>query len=136
MDNLIEKIEDEDIEEEEFDFREIAEEALGRYNNSMTEEIIDMIIDNSNNAETLEDVKEHLSDVTAYGCVSGCVDGMIDYSETSEFFEKHYDDIFELCNEIQAEQGLPLNIEFSANNLSWLAYEETCRKILNHIEFL
>lgn len=91
-------------------------------------------------AEDLLDTEDeylegHMKDVLNYGCISGTVSSMIYYADTSKFFKKHYDEIFEMLEDIKQQIGsIDFLKEINANNLSWLAYEETTRKIMDELE--
>lgn len=82
-----------------------------------------------------EDIESHMKDVMNHGCVSGTVSSMIYYNDTRKFFEKHYDEIFDLIEGLRCEFDIDAIVkEFNFNNLSWLAYEECTRKLMNELE--
>lgn len=84
--------------------------------------MLNILISNIEDYDTLEDIKYFIENENI--CISGNVSGLIYYSETHSIFEKYYNDIFELYNELKEEYEL--NFELTANNLVWFAYEELC----------
>ena len=65
---------------------------------------------------------------------SGCVSALIYYHQTEEFFKKHMDDIFTVYNELRDMYGdCPIRKDYdvNANSLSWMAFEEVNRLLLD-----
>jgi len=83
-----------------------------------------------NEALKYDDPKTFFTDLMTYGCQSGMVSKLIYYTDTHKFFDKYYDQIDELREEIEDSFGEPLKIEGDLKNwLAWFAFEETARKI-------
>lgn len=55
-------------------------------------------------ADTYE--PEELQEIAQHGCESGCVSGMIYYSETAVLFDKYRDDLFDIIYNYGDETGL------------------------------
>ena len=79
------------------------------------------------------DIECHIKDILNHGCISGTVSSMIYYNDTRKFFEKHYDEIFELLEEYKYECG-DIHFELNFNNLAWFGYEECVRQLANELE--
>lgn len=91
--------------------------------------VIDIIEEESEGLPT-----EYMKDVYEHGCVSGCVGALIYYYQTEEFFKKHMDDIFTVYNELRDMYGdCPIRKDYdvNANSLSWMAFEEVNRLLLD-----
>ena len=52
--------------------------------------------------------EEQLKDIAEHGCESGCAPGFIYYYETSEFFDRHQDEIEEFLYEVIGEDYLTI----------------------------
>jgi hypothetical protein len=48
---------------------------------------------------------EQLIDISTFGCVSGCANGMIYYYETLEIYNKYADELHEIVSNITLEFG-------------------------------
>ena len=84
--------------------------------------------------ETDEEIKTFFDDLLRYGCASGMVSSLIYYADTHAFYERHYDEIEELREEIEESIGEPLKIKYDLKNFfAWLAFEETARKIAEEL---
>lgn len=86
-----------------------------------------------------EDRKSAYQDLRQYGCVSGMVNGMIYYTDTLDFFERHQDEINDMIKEwmdsvggegpfIAGFKGYddddPLCLyEINRNLIAWFAFE-------------
>lgn len=98
------------------------------------ESIMNYVIDDILDQE--EDYQEgYIQDVLNNGCQSGMVSGLIYFNQTKDFFVEYLDDIEEILEDIKDSTGE----EFSPsspryNHLAWLGYEETMRKIAEHLE--
>ena len=92
------------------------------------EEWLDNIDDKTNAG-----VKIWINDLMTSGCQSGMVCGLIYYTDTHAFFDKYYDEIDELREELEDNMG-PLQIKGDMKNFyAWLAFEETARKIADKL---
>ena len=83
--------------------------------------------------EEEDEIREYILEVLHYGCVSGVVSSLIYYHQTKDFFQKYFEEILEIANEVK-EYGF--NIDLNCNDLSWLAYEEIVRRIASELEIL
>ena len=79
-----------------------------------------------------EDIKGYIENVLTYGCVSGCVSSLTYYHQTKDFFQKYFEEILKIANDMKEEYGLD-NIDLNYNDLSWLSYEETVREIASEL---
>lgn len=97
--------------------------------------------------EDLGAIKSYLEDVLNHGCVSGIVSKLIYYDDTIKFYNYYEEEIENLVNEFKEEKNYKKRADFIAslngnsesitqekNLLSWFAYEETARKILDILE--
>ena len=75
-----------------------------------------------------EDIKGYIENVLNYGCVSGVVNSLTYYYQTKNFFQKYFEEILEVAEEVKEEYGIN-NIDLNYNSLSWLAYEEIVQRI-------
>ena len=89
--------------------------------------ILDDILDYENE----DAMKDYISNVLNYGCVSGIVSSLTYYYQTKDFFQKYFEEILEIAEKIKEECNI--DIELNANSLSWLAYEETLRNIASEL---
>lgn len=65
-------------------------------------------------------------DLLQHGCVSGMVSGMIYYTDTHSFFDKHYAAIETIREEVEENLGEKLSLNGDLKNaLAWFAFEET-----------
>ena len=87
--------------------------------------VIEDILDNGENDE---EIKSYIENVLNYGCVSGTVSSLTYYSQTKNFFQKYFEEILEVAEEVKEEYGIN-NIDLNYNSLSWLAYEEIVQRI-------
>jgi hypothetical protein len=82
-----------------------------------------------------EDQQSYIHDVINNGCESGIVGYLIYYTDTDEFFAKHYKDILELINNYREETGEVPNLsEWNAEKLSWFAYERAMYLLNEYLE--
>lgn len=101
------------------------------------------VLEDLEDYETKEDKLNYLKDVLNHGCQSGIVCGLIYYKDTNDFFDEYEEEIETLISEMMDSFGIetrPLfieslngsaeNIQQEKNLLSWFAYEETARKVL------
>jgi len=84
--------------------------------------------------ETDEEIKTFFDDLLQHGCASGMVSSLIYYADTHAFYERHYNEIEELREELEESLGDPLKIKYDLKNFfAWLAFEETARKIAEEL---
>jgi len=96
---------------------------------NITEEVI-------KEAMEYDNPKDFFEDLLQYGCQSWMVGWLVRYTDTHEFFDKHYDEIEELRNELD-EQWIELNIPTHTdlkNFLAWLSFEEKSRELYDSLE--
>ena len=80
-----------------------------------------------------EEIKGYIQDVINYGCKSGIVTSLIYLNETRNFFKEYFEEILDIYQDIR-EELLLTGVEVNYNDLSWLAYEETVRRIASELE--
>ena len=88
--------------------------------------------------------KSTISDVTWHGCSGGTISELIYYADTSAFYDKYKEEIFERLNnmaqDMDCESILHLIVTFNGvkevgshlqlqNLLAWWAAEDVCREI-------
>lgn len=82
-----------------------------------------------------DDPKAFFNDLTRHGCISGMIGGLIYYTDTHTFFEKHYDEIQELKDELEESIWQSLDIQWDIKNfLAWFAVEEIAYTIVSSWE--
>lgn len=98
--------------------------------------------------ETFEEAISYLNDVM-HGCSSGIVSRLIYYVDTIKFYDDNEDEIENLIENYTDDFGHKNRFEFigslngadnigdigqEKNLLSWFAYEETARRLLEELE--
>lgn len=81
--------------------------------------------------------KDFFEQLQQYWCVSWMVGSLIRYSDTHKFFEKHYEEIQEIRDELQ-ESWVPVEIPTNTdlkNFLAWLSFEEVAYRVYNILEY-
>lgn len=83
-----------------------------------------------------ESPKAFFEDLLQHGCVSWMVWSLIYYKDTHEFFDKHYDEIEDIRNELQDEGIMPQDFPKGdlKNDFAWLAFEHRAYEIYNELE--
>ena len=90
------------------------------------------------NYDTREEQINYLKDIVnpeENGCESGIVPHLVYTNEIHQFFDEYYDEIKEIHDSLGED-----SLTFNKNNhdmktfLTWLAYEETARRVLNDLE--
>lgn len=98
----------------------------------LTKAVIDDILENEGEEAS------YMKDVLSHGCISGVVGGLIYYTDTHAFYDKHYDDIEAMRSEM-LEHDIDVVESIGdndlKNHLAWFGYEETVRKIADKIGF-
>ena len=119
--------------------------------NPLYERVISEIVDDSENYDgtKLERIKLRLDDIS-HGLVTGIVSSLVYYSDTVEFFEKYYDEIYDYIDYL-AEAGLEpleaiknseteteilMGTDTVKNRIVWMVYEEIAYEFGNAIEEL
>ena len=105
---------------------------LGEYARDSKSLLIQRVVADALECEGEE--TSYLTDVCNHGCVSGSCSGLIYYTDTHAFYNDYADEIDEMVSDLQDNLGdigeiITKNGDIR-NNLAWLAYEETARKIL------
>jgi len=84
-----------------------------------------------------------LDDLNQHGCQSGMVGFLVYYSDTTEFYQKHKEEISQLVADLIDSTGLPVHQLFkdwdetdpfanevmNQNLLAWFGFEETAHRI-------
>ena len=87
---------------------------------------------------TNEERKSYLEDVTSHGCISGCVGGVIYYSETGKIFREHLDSILTAIEDYDYEMGGHVLGTMDAtdipNKAVWFVVEQTAYEMLRELE--
>lgn len=79
-------------------------------------------------------IKDFFSDLLSHGCISGMISHLVYYADTQTYFDKHYDEIEEIRFDLEDSLGEMLKPQGDLKNwYSWLAFEETARKIAQEI---
>lgn len=85
----------------------------------------------------------YIKDVANHGCIGGTCRGLIYYTDTHEFYNKHAEEIDQILEDMSEQMGEPYNITENMqrlgqsdlrNFLAWLAYEVTAQEILREID--
>ena len=66
-----------------------------------------------------EERKTYLQDLAQHGAISGMVGGLIYYSETTQFFNEHREEILAMLHELKEETGLDEKGLFSDKWMDW-----------------
>ena len=91
-------------------------------------EVINSIL---NVSDDNEELKEYMENVMYHGCQSGIVGDLIYTYQCNDFFKKHFEEIFDLYNDLKEELNLELQI--TATDLSWFSYEVIVNNIYNEL---
>jgi len=76
------------------------------------------------------DVTSFFTDILQHGCISGMVGSLIYYTDTHAYFDKHYEAIERVRDEVEENLGEALNISGDLKNcLAWFAFEETAYQL-------
>lgn len=113
------------------------------HGNELRGVVAQMLLDN---VDHVSDLENYVSDVMQYGCISGCVSGMIYYHETVKFFDDNIEFIEDLLNEYdlldedqldrfitvkyadeddyeELEEMYDLSVVTEKNKYAWMAFE-------------
>ena len=102
--------------------------------------IIDTTYGDTLETEVAKEALEHDDDIALFfdqlfrhGCVSGMVSSLVWYSDTREFYDKHYHQIEELRSEYE-EMGCPLKVGYDLkNDYAWFAFEVTAGRMAEEL---
>jgi len=97
-----------------------------------------------------ENYKEEAQDISTQGCVSGCASDFIYYTDTTEFHDKHTDEIWDWLYEEAYQEGLSIltfvgsfwgsgdvgSHEQFKNLLVWAYVEEIARRMVDEQELI
>jgi hypothetical protein len=115
--------------------------------NALTVYVTQWLLDNAEEPN-IKAIKATLEDLMHGGCQSGFVSELCYYNQTTAFYDKYEDEIWELLEDMADQMGehnaLALigtfngakNVGSAAqfkNLLAWAAFEETARNIANQI---
>ncbi len=80
--------------------------------------------------------KTYLEDVLQHWCQSWIVSSLIYYKDTHKFFDKHYDEIEEIRNELQDEWIMPNDFPKGdlKNDFAWMSYEHRAYELYSELE--
>jgi hypothetical protein len=112
--------------------------------------VLENAYDNTDSA-----VVDFMEDVMQYGCVSGCVTGMIYYHETVKFYDEYREYIYDLMldlgmdeelermglisdceNDEEMEELYDIHADGEKNRLAWMAFEIITGELYNDFELL
>ena len=101
---------------------------------TLKHEVVEIIMDQVDGLDD-EEILLTVKEIVTYGCVSGTVSALITYSDTTKFFNKHANEIFELVEDAKQEGIIDMNsFELSKNNLAWFAFETIAQEIYQEME--
>lgn len=115
-------------------------------NNRLKQAVIDSVLSYFSDDD---EIKTYIEDVLNYGCVSGCVGDLIYYSQTTAFYQKYKEEIFELAYTQAQDIGYKsasdlfrhLNgakelesIDQEENLRAWFGFEEMLRLVAYSLE--
>ena len=93
--------------------------------------VVDYILDN---CETDDDIKMFFSDLMNGGCQGGMIGELVYYADTAKFYDKFYDEIEELRENLEFEMGEAVNIKGDLKNwFAWFGFEEMTKKIADEV---
>ena len=102
------------------------------------EDVLDDDIEGYSGDTMDEKLKARLNEITEHGCQSGTVGSLIYYTDTVQFFNDFYDEIYDMVESIGADSILEMleqkcekidiimGADTVKNYLAWMAYEEVC----------
>ncbi len=80
------------------------------------------------------DPEAFFSDLFEHGCLSGMVSSLVYYTQTKAFFILYYDEIEDIRSMLMDDGVMPDRPDGDlANFLSWLAFEEKARELIEVI---
>jgi len=91
--------------------------------------------------------KDDIQAIAEYGCINGCCNELIYYSDTVDFYDKHKEEIWEIVSQfakelldmnvlsfVNSEDGFIDSDTTFKNRMAWLAVEITCDQIMTSEE--
>jgi 4-hydroxyphenylpyruvate dioxygenase-like putative hemolysin len=112
--------------------REALQQRLEGEDNQLVKYVIEDILEQDEDY-----MQSYMEDVQRHGCISGMVGSLIYYGDTHAFYDKYYDEIEDLRQDM-LEQGIDF-LEYIKendfkNHMAWMAYEETMRQVSEELE--
>lgn len=117
--------------------------------NKLTNYVIDHYIDESSNYTSVDELLKSMEDLQEHGCISGMINELMYYDDTSKFFDEYKDEINEIVSDLTQNldfslEGLfgsnfdkndPLIIDYyNKNLLAWFSFEEVSNKIYEEVK--
>ena len=114
--------------------------------NKLTNHVIDYYMDRE--YESSDELLKSMEDLQQYGCISGIINELIYYDDTTKFFDKYKEEINELLSNLIDGTGLsmqelfgdkfdnddPLIVDYNNKNLlAWFGFEETVNNLYERI---
>lgn len=114
--------------------------------NKLTNHVIDYYMDRE--YESSDELLKSMEDLQQYGCISGMINELIYYDDTTKFFDKYKEEINELLSNLIDGTGLsmqelfgdkfdnddPLIVDYNNKNLlAWFGFEETVNNLYERI---
>lgn len=104
--------------------------------NELVKGVVNMVLDMLEEP-TDECLNQTTKQILQYGCINGCVPGLIYYKDTHEFTHKYLGEILTLLNEYQQETGEPIELKYDpVNFLAWFGFEITLSNTLDMLDDL
>ncbi|WP_291626237.1 hypothetical protein [Clostridium sp.] len=114
---------------------------VDQFNNRLEKRVINDLL---NTKLSTTELKDHIIDITKYGCISGIVSSLIYYSDTVRFFNNYRQEIMTMLTDPDK------NIYFidtywidhtkysvpEKNSLSWLVYENIVYRIAEYFSLI
>lgn len=110
--------------------------------NKLTNHVIDYYMDRE--YESSDELLKSMEDLQQCGCISGMINELIYYDDTTKFFDKYKEEINELLSNLIDGTGLsmqelfgdkfdnddPLIVDYNNKNLlAWFGFEETVNNL-------
>lgn len=117
--------------------------------NKLTNYVIDHYIDESSNYTSVDELLKSMEDLQEHGCISGMINELMYYDDTSKFFDEYKDEINEIVSDLTQNSGFsleglfgsnfdkndPLIIDYyNKNLLAWFSFEEVSNKIYEEVK--
>ena len=121
-----------------------------RNTNKLYKKVVDEILEDAENYKgKLKDrIITRCNEIVEHGCISGTVPSLIYYTDTNNFYNEYYDEIYELIEKLEDEGLEPLEVlkqnlteaqiilndDIAKNQIAWLVYEEIANELLYLME--
>lgn len=117
--------------------------------NKLTNYVINHYIDESSNYTSVDELLKSMEDLQEHGCISGMINELMYYDDTSKFFDEYKDEINEIVSDLTQNSGFsleglfgsnfdkndPLIIDYyNKNLLAWFSFEEVSNKIYEEVK--